>query len=162
MRRVILATFTVSIYAQSIESAELKVSKQPVEAWMGRSLVIYDKAVNGILFPLRPEPREAAVTADAVALPVSQLRKFQSGDELAQFLAHAAAHASLGHPERMKTLNKAMGILGGDRAAQRLRAETLATLEVEAGPVAAKLLESAGCGAGPCAMFEALLRAVKE
>ena len=134
--------------------SEFQAAKKSVEAWMGFRLVIYEDGASLAL-------SEARFTADSIAVSINQLRSFQSSQELAQFLAHAAAHARLGHPERWATLAKAVAILTPDRAAKSLEVNTRAELEAAALPVAGEFMESAGCAPGSCAMFGLLLRAAR-
>jgi Zn-dependent protease with chaperone function len=165
MRKLCLVAVSLSsfLWAQPPESAELQAAKKPVEMWMGRQLVIYEGVPvalpSGAVFVA---PREARITAEVIAVSMDQLRSFQSSQELAEFLAHAAAHSRLGHPERLATLAKAVAILAPDRAASILNAKTRAEMEEETKPVAAELMESAGCAPGSCGMFGLLLRAARR
>jgi len=148
MRNVFLVAIVGSLIAlgqsrRVVENPELQAAKKPVELWMGRALVIVDEA------SAQPEGRtrisEARITADSIGVSMSQIRAFQSSQELAEFLAHAAAHARLGH---LTTVAEPRG-----------RAE----MEKEAEAVAAELMESSGCApAGSCGMFGLLLRAARR
>jgi Zn-dependent protease with chaperone function len=157
MRKVLLAVITASacVWSQSSsanDTAEFLAAKKAVEMWMGRPLMI-DRDTSDFA------PREARFAAGSIVVSTTQLRSLHSSQELAEFLAHAAAHARLGHPERLVTLSKAIAILGPDRrAAGVLQANTLAEMEKAVEPVAAELMETAGCAPGSCAMFGLVLR----
>jgi hypothetical protein len=171
MRKLCLAVVASSIvYAQSPEAVaarELQEAQKPVETWMGSRLVIQEDAPSqlpaGESARPAPVPKEAQIRTGSIMVTMSQMRAFQSSQKLAEFLAHAAAHVRLGHPERLDTLSKARGILAPDqRAAGVLAAETRAQMEKEAEPVAAEFMETAGCARGSCAMFGLLLRAARR
>ena len=145
---VVASSITLGQSPQAVESPELQAAQKPVELWMGRQLVLYEDASALPAGATRITPSEARITGDSIAVSMSQIRAFQSSQELAEFLAHAAAHARLGHAERMATIAEA-----------RARAE----MEKEAEPVAAEFMESAGCApAGSCGMFGVLLRAARR
>jgi hypothetical protein len=156
---VVIASLSASSQSRRApDTPELQAAKQPIESWMGLKLVIFDDGLpQKSEEPRRSTPREPVVNADSTSISSNQ---FSAGHELAEFLAHAAAHASLGHPERLVTLRKAVGILGPGRAGPVLQTETLATLEREAAPVVAEFMAKSGCSPATCKMFADLLQAV--
>ncbi len=136
------------------DTAEFRAAKQAIEAWMGCPLSLYEDRTK---FPAA-KPKEPQFGETAVTLSMKQLLTFESGQELAESLAHGAAHVRRGHSAKLATLSKAMGILGADRSARVLQAETRAEIEEEAKAMAAELMKTAGCDPGPCPMFDALLK----
>ena len=160
----------LALHGQTPESPDLQSArKKPIETWMGRPLLIYEDAASipietlrSMPFPFPQDRREARIGADLIAVSLDQIRTFQSGQELAEFLAHATAHARLGHSERMAMLSLASGILAPDRSASTLVARTRAEMEKEAEPVAAEFMATSGCAPGPCQMFGLLLRAARR
>jgi Zn-dependent protease with chaperone function len=157
MRTLLLAALLASacVWSQTSgakDNSEFLAAKKAVEMWMGCSLAI-DQDDSAFA------PREARFAAGSIRVSTTQLRSLHSSQEFAEFLAHAAAHTRLGHPERLVTLSKAIAILGHDRrAAGVLEANTWAEMEKAVEPVAAELMETAGCAPGSCAMFGLLLR----
>ena len=99
---------------------------------MGRALVVYGgspaapvAAQRARQFPQPFDAREAIVTPNAVYVSMAQMQAFRSSQELAEFLAHAAAHAKLDHPARMEEVMREVAILDttAPDADQQLRVE---------------------------------------
>ncbi len=152
-----------------VSTEALRAAAGPVEAWMGRSLVIYagaaldpPRVLRTRQFPQPLDPREAMVTPGTIYVALEKLRAFRSGQELAEFLAHAAAHAKLGHAERMAQVTTEVAILSTthapEKVASSLEARMRVEMEQEATRTAAEFMNSSGCSPAACAMFESLLR----
>jgi hypothetical protein len=163
----------VTACAQAVSSDALRDAAKPIEAWMGRVLVIGEGPAPGpipILRPaLFPQPydfREAQITSEAIYVSMDQIRAFRSSQELAQFLSHAAAHARLGHPARMAEVMTELAVLNTTHAPEQVATsfETRTRMEMEeaAAPIAEEFMQSTGCAPGPCQMFGLLLRAVRR
>ncbi len=177
MRTLLLALTAATLWAQVVDpisSVALRDAAKPVEAWMGRALVVYGgspaapvAAQRARQFPQPFDAREAIVTPNAVYVSMAQMQAFRSSQELAEFLAHAAAHAKLDHPARMEEVMREVAILdtthAPERVATTLEIRTRAEMEEATVPVAAEFMESAGCApAGSCGMFGLLLRAARR
>lgn len=174
MRTLCLVLGTSGLFAQSsVNGDTLREAAKPIETWMGRALVLYTgsrldplPAMRAHQFPQPFDPREALVTPDTIYVSMSQMQTFRSSQELAEFLAHAAAHAKLGHPDRMAEIMTEVAILDTthtpERVATTLEIRTRAEMEETAAPIAMEFMDSAGCAPGSCAMFGLLLRAARR
>jgi len=172
MRILLLLTAALTACAQSPNEA-LQQALGPVQAWVGRALVLivnpppdpapFQRAAQ---FPQPLDPLEAVVTPGSVYLSIAQILSFRSSQELAEFLAHAAAHARLRHPERMAEVMTEVAILNTTHAppevAETLQIRTRKEMEEEAAPVTAEFMATSGCAPGPCQMFGLLLQAVRR
>jgi hypothetical protein len=166
-----MAITAAVLYAQNPVSTEaLRAAAGPVEAWIGKPLVIYTGAVldpppvlRARQFPQPLDPSEAVITPDAIYVPLARFLAFRNGQELAAFLAHASAHAKLRHPERMAEVMTEVAILNTTHApekiASNLEVRTRTEMERDATATAVEFMNSSGCTPTACAMFESLLRA---
>jgi hypothetical protein len=161
-----------------MNQASLREAAVPVEAWLGRALIVYEDRADALppvrppvvwpAFPPRPSPGEAILPElGGVYVGLSQVREFASGAALARFLSHAAAHAQAGHAARVAGLRAKLRQMARmvphlpDSYLEGVIAQFMQDAEREVEGRAAQLFAGAGCEGESCETFDRLLEAAR-
>lgn len=157
---------------QELTAPALRQAAAEIEPWLGLRLVFYQgppvSPMPASMLPVFPQPydpAEASITPNGIYVSAQQAATFRTARAFAEFLSHAAAHARLGHAERMQQVAREALILNSTHAPERIAEELLARtrkeMEEAAAPVAAEILAASGCAAEACERFGSLLRELR-
>lgn len=154
-----------------IEFEKFGEAVTPLEGWLEKRLVIFDDASLDFPPPRFPwiflayfcsgKAEEATITPGAIYVPLTRVRRLESGPALADFLSHAAAHGKLNHPVRWPIPPWVLSPHIPEKYIPTL-VDRRISFEAEAERAAAEFRASANCTEQSCELFERLLAVAKE